>query len=230
MINNKKLQQGYTLIELLVMAILLTIILAVVSTILINVLRQRTRANLNSQVRATANEVMTILIKNIKDSRHIVFADTIPTTTEPQTCWYYTPSSGNECPGSSVPYCEFSQMRLDIDDTLDRVYFIDQEQSRILFKDINKDTNQEVTYPVSPSSLKVNQLVFTMYPRLCYQYVDNQLVFANYEYPTDNITVKVTIGVQSPLVSREKAQAYTKSLIILESSASLRAYQRFHIP
>ena len=224
--SSKKSQAGYTIIEMIAMTVVLAILFTIVIVILVNILRLRTRSSLNSQTRNTANEVMTILIKNIKDSRDIYFNDTIPQTTQ-IGCWYYTPTTGNICQNDSLPYCSFSQISLNVDDSLNRTYFLDTPNKRILVKDRNIDTGTEKIYPISPSSLKIQKLSFIINPRLCFAYAGSSVTYVNYEQPVDNIVIKANLEVESPLTINPNAQAYTQAFINIESSASFRAYHRF---
>lgn len=225
-LSSKKNQSGYSLMEFLVMAMVLAIIMTIVVAVLVNILRQRTRTNFNIDVRASGDEVMTLLIKNIKDSRDINYEDTYAVSRSTK-CWDSTPVSGNLCPEGYFPYCEFSQIRLDLDEKIDRTYYFDNINKRVLVKDFNKYTAEQAIYPVSPSSLRVRNLTFTIYPRLCYKLTEEpDYVFFHGvpEMPNHNLTVKVSLEIESPYVRTPTSKAYTQSSITLESTASLRVY------
>ncbi|MEI6222262.1 MAG: hypothetical protein WCP97_05860 [bacterium] len=223
-------QGGYTLIEMMVMGVLLAIVMVVVASVLINVIRQRTRSNYNSETRTSADEVMTILKKNIKDSDTLSFNQTLPATGANATgkCWSDIPNAGNLCI-TGTPYCAFKQIRLSVDDLLDRVYYLDDINARIIVTNIYKDNHQENSFAISPPTLKVKDLLFTLSPRLCCSEVDGQTSCSSYEQPNDNITIKTIFSVYSPLAETSNAQAFTQSLITLQSTSSLRAYNRFKI-
>lgn len=228
--------RGFTIIELLVVLMIFAIIMTTALLVVATSLRQRTKVNFNSQTRSTANDIMMLVTRSIKDAAGIDLIRTKPYSLEAQyECVEAVPGRCNELFPGSRPYCSITQLFIQVNDTTTRSYILLPDDEAIAAVDIDEkapvDEDGKIiseTSVLSPPDLRVLELSYRISPNICYAFDEatGGVIFAEFEQPGKNVTVQLQLKVESPFPEQtaegEKEDAFKTSTIVIESSATLR--------
>jgi len=211
--TKKTNQQGYTIIELLVMIFIIGLCFTAVSTVFLDTMRTKTRSSLSNQTRINGNVILENMIQDVKYSYGINYDLSTPIIEA--AC------DNNPCSVNATPVCHFATLGLNASTTHDQVYYRDTETDELYADTYWKSSGRKETFLISPSSLLVTETDFLVSPTLC---LENDA----YSKPNrnDNIQVQINLTLQSPQYGKSTSKSYTQAQVVLESSATMRTYQR----
>jgi len=213
--QQKKISElGFTVIELLVVIQILAIIVVTVSAVFSNILHTRTRAQFNNLTRTSGNLVIESMVRDIKYSYGL---NAEQSTIITDSC------NDNPCAAGLVPVCQLSKIGIQTASAKASSYELSATTKQIVQTEYNQGTGEISSKIISPSTLKAEALQFTISPPLCLN--ESLQTFTSPENQ-DNLTIQILLTLQSPFYEKDKAQAYKQAEITLQSSATLRSYQR----
>ena len=206
-------QQGYTIIELLIMIFIIGLLLTAISAVFLDTMRTKTRSSLSNQTRINGNVILENIIQDVKYSYGLNYDLSTPDIGA--AC------DNNPCSINATPVCHFEALGLNASTTHDQVYYRDTETNELYADTHWASSGRKETLLISPSSLLVTEADFLVSPTLCLE--DDEYSKPN---RNDNIQVQVNLTLQSPKFGNSTSKAYTQAQVVLESSATMRTYQR----